>query len=488
MITEDQKILFAEKLRQRLTTLGFPPAAADKASVSLIPTHLEGNTLVAECEDGFYRDEVFRRQLPHLTEIVKECWERVLQIELRAGTGNGTPTKGRGKKHREPTEKESLESFFDLTPTPEPTPVVTDEAFETQDSSESDASQESEKGRHCLKSNFTFAAFVRGQSNALAYSACESVTRNPGELTNPVFIYGATGLGKTHLLHSVGNEIHRRHPDWNILYVTIEDFMTDMISSIRQHRQEAFRHKYRSADVLLVDDIQFLENREATQLEFFFTFNELCQRQKQIVITSDKYPKDIPNIEERLKSRFLQGLIADIEPPSYEDRYAIIEAKAKTMSLRLKADITHHIAIHAKTNVREIEGILNNLRIRQLMTGKIPTLECVNEYLRRIIRLDTPKVDVGTIQKLVAAQFNIRLSDLLSSSRERKIVQPRQIAMFLTRETLGLSLEEIARSFGKRDHTTIINAIDKITELVRKDASCKSAITEIKRKLEQNLS
>lgn len=488
MITEEQKRLFAEKLRLRLTSLGFPPSAAEKATSSLLPSHLDGNTLVAECHDGFYREEVFQSQLPELNQVARECWGPEIEVRIRHEAPTTTTqrkVRGKGKS----AQTTSLESFFEpqvqTSPAEPPRAAVTQEEPAEEDGFSPNS--DFEKPGNRLNPQFTFSTFVRGQSNALAYSACESVTRNPGELTNPVFIYGATGLGKTHLLHSVGNDILRRHPDWTILYVTSEEFMTDMITSIRCHRQAAFRQKYRSADVLLVDDIQFLENREATQLEFFFTFNELCQKRKQIVITSDKYPKDIPNIEERLKSRFLQGLIADIEPPSYEDRYAIIEAKAKPMSLKLKPEIIHHIATHAKTNVREIEGLLNNLRIRQLMTGKIPSLDCVNEYLKRIIRLDNPKLDVSSIQRAVATHFNIRLSDLLSATRERRIVQPRQIAMFLTREILGTSLEEIARSFGKRDHTTIMNAIEKIEDLAKKDASCRAAIMEIRRKLEQHL-
>ena len=335
-----------------------------------------------------------------------------------------------------------------------------------------------------LAPELTFSTFVRGQSNLVAYSACEAIAKNPGNLTNPVFIYGATGLGKTHLLHSVGNEIQKLHPDWQILYVTSGDFMNELIASIRFSKQESFRNKYRQCDVLLVDDIQFLENKDTTQLEFFHTFNELYQKRKQIVITSDKYPKDIPNIEERLKSRFLQGLISDIEPPSFEDRVAIIESKAKMLGLKLISDVILHIATHVKANVREIQGVLNNLLMTQSMTGQSPTIDSTNALLKRVVRMQGSALDVHSIQKAVSAHFGIKLSELMSQNRSQKFVIPRHIAMFLAKELMDSATTEIAEAFGKKDHTTVMHAITKVRELLEKDASTRAIVNELKRKLD----
>jgi chromosomal replication initiator protein len=263
--------------------------------------------------------------------------------------------------------------------------------------------------------------------------------------------------------------------------------MNELIQSIRFYKQEEFRMRYNHVDVLLVDDIQFLESKDSTQLEFFHTFNDLFQKNKQIVITSDKYPKDIPNIEERLKSRFLQGLIADIEPPGFEDRVAIIETKAKALSLKLTRDIVLHIATHVKTNVREIQGILNNLAMTQSMTGAPPTIESTNAHLRRIIRVPAQSLDLSAIQKAVATHFGIKLTELMSQDRSQRLVIPRHIAMYLSRELLGSATTEIAEAFGKRNHTTVMHAVEKVKDLIEKDASTRAIVSELRRKLDQNL-
>lgn len=341
--------------------------------------------------------------------------------------------------------------------------------------------------RNNLIQDFMFSTFVRGQSNLVAFSACEAVTQNPGNLTNPVFLYGATGLGKTHLLHSVGNEIQRSHPEWKIIYVTSGDFMIEHIASIRFNKQEMFRNKYRQCDVLLVDDIQFLERKENTQLEFFHTFNELYQRKKQIVITSDKYPKDIPNISERLKSRFVEGLIAEIEPPSFEDRLAIVEAKSRMMGLRLSSDLIQYISENVKANVREIQGVLNNILMNQSMSGKPPTLELIMNLLKRIVRQPSTVLSVDSIQRAVAANFNLRVSDLLAPTRTQRLVLPRHIAMYLSSVMLDCSTTEIAEAFAKKDHTTVLHAISKVKQLLEKDVSTRATVNEIRRKLDQNL-
>ena len=337
-----------------------------------------------------------------------------------------------------------------------------------------------------LDPDLTFETFVQVRNNELASQACLNAARNPGRAANPVFIYGSTGLGKTHLLHAVGNEIRRSHPNWVIRYVTSEEFMLELMSAIRHHRQDEFRNKFRLVDVLLVDDIQFLEKKDSTQVEFFHTFNELYNNKKQIVITSDQYPKSIPNIEERLKSRFLQGLIASIDMPEFEDRVAIIEVKAKAFGLKLTRDQIELIATHIKSNVREITGALTTLLVHHSMNGEAPSLNCISHLLRKETHRKGGEASPGSIKKLVAQHFQVRVQDLMSTSRKEEIVLPRHIAMFLTREILGLTTTDVALEFGRRDHTTVLNASKRIAELIENDASTLASIKELRRKIELN--
>jgi chromosomal replication initiator protein len=346
-----------------------------------------------------------------------------------------------------------------------------------------EADDEGEERR--LITDFKFETFVRGESNLIAYSACEAVSKNPGSLSNPLFIYGATGLGKTHLLHSVGHKIQEERKNFKVLYITSADFINDVIQGIRFGKMESIRRHYIMCDVLLVDDIQFLENKDTCQLEFFHIFNELYLRSKQIVITSDKFPKDIPNIEERLKSRFMQGLLADVEPPGFEDRVSIIEIKSKFLKLDLSRDLIFLIATHAKTNVREIEGILKTILINHHMTGQAPTLEYVSHLLKRLSKSQTNSLDIQTIQKVVSQHFNIKISELISPSREKKIVVPRHIAMFLSKEMMNLSVVDIAEAFERKDHTTVIHALQKIRKLLEGEREVYAAFSEIKRKLKE---
>jgi|GEM_PF-365215 len=364
-------------------------------------------------------------------------------------------------------------------PSPVTPPLVSADDYEQRSSG-------SETPERMLDPQFTFDTFVQGTTNQMASLACQNAARNPGNVSNPVFIYGSTGLGKTHLLYAVGNEIRRNHPDWHVRYVTSEDFVLDFTRAVRHNKHYEFRNKYRQVDVLLVDDIQFLEKKDSSQLEFFHTFNELYQNKKQIVITSDQYPRTIPNIEERLKSRFLQGLIATIEPPTFEDRSAIIEVKAKSFGLRLGREHIDFIATHVKTNVREITGVLNTLLMNQSIKGEPPSLETIQQLLRKDIRTQSNGVDVLSIQKAVSAHYEIKLQELMGASRKENIVTPRHVAMYLAREMLGITTTEVAAAFGRRDHTTVLNAVRRISDLMERDASTLATVKELRRKLEHN--
>jgi chromosomal replication initiator protein len=342
----------------------------------------------------------------------------------------------------------------------------------------------SDTPERALDPEFTFQTFVQGTNNEIASQACLNAARNPGNVSNPVFIYGSTGLGKTHLLHAVGNEIQRNRPEWHVRYVTSEDFVLDFMRAVRHNKHHEFRNKYRQVDVLLVDDIQFLERKDSTQLEFFHTFNELYQSKKQIVITSDQYPKTIPNIEERLKSRFLQGLIASIEPPTFEDRVGIIEVKASNFGLKLRRDHIEFIATHVKSNVREITGVLKTLLVNQSIKGEAPSLEAIQQLLRKDMRAQSSGVELLSIQKAVSAHFGIKFQDLMSSSRKENFVLPRHVAMYLARDMLPLTTTEIALAFGRKDHTTVLNAVRRISDLIEQDASTLATVKELRRKLE----
>jgi chromosomal replication initiator protein len=543
MASVEKSEVFFEKLKARLITLGLGDAVAHSIASQVIPVKIEGKTIIADCKSQFHGALIVSAKMNDIVDVAKKVWGHDVDFYVRSDSGTTLSQSTKRTKTSKQTEtlplfetpddsgkKTSAKNSARITKNPKHTSISeTDLKTEEKVSLHKEAQTSTQAGQtkgsttlqatrnmnqistpmtitpialvdefesrqqHIQETNrslnpeLTFATFVRGQSNLIAYSACESIAKNPGNLTNPVFIYGATGLGKTHLLHSVGNEILQQHPTWNIKYVTSADYMNELIQSIRFYKQEEFRKRYNHVDVLLVDDIQFLESKDSTQLEFFHTFNELFQKKKQIVITSDKYPKDIPNIEERLKSRFLQGLIADIEPPGFEDRVAIIETKAKALSLRLTRDIVLHIATHVKSNVREIQGILNNLAMTQSMTGAPPTLESTNSHLRRIIRVPMQSLDISAIQKAVASHFGIKISELMSQDRSQRLVIPRHIAMYLGRELLGSATTEIAEAFGKKNHTTVMHAVEKVKELIEKDASTRAIVIELKRKLDQNL-
>lgn len=534
MATIEKSEVFFEKLKSRLKSLGLGDSVAHSIANQVVPVKFDGHTVIADCKSQFHGNLIISAKMTEIVEVAREVWGPSIDFFIRSDSDSMAPQPKRSK----PPKTSETPSLFDTpdnnqkkvsprkiekglkTTYTDPTlenlaapsirapieNILTPKISTLQaskninqmskqmnvtpislaDDFEAKATPAQESSRS-LNSELNFSTFVRGQSNLIAYSACESIAKNPGNLTNPVFIYGATGLGKTHLLHSVGNEILKQHPNWNIKYVTSVDYMNELIQSIRFYKQEAFRHKYNHVDVLLVDDIQFLESKDSTQLEFFHTFNDLFQKKKQIVITSDKYPKDIPNIEERLKSRFLQGLIADIEPPGFEDRVAIIESKARALNLKLTRDVVLHIATHVKSNVREIQGILNNLAMTQSMTGAPPSIESTNSHLRRMIRIPTQSLDVNTIQKAVASHFGIKLTELMSSDRSQRLVVPRHIAMYLSRELLRSATTEIAEAFGRKNHTTVMHAVEKVKDLIEKDASTRAIVNELKRKLDQNL-
>ena len=316
-----------------------------------------------------------------------------------------------------------------------------------------------------LNPDFLFDTFVEGKSNQLARAASIQTAENPGSAYNPLFIYGGVGLGKTHLMHAVGHAILKHKPGANIAYLHSERFVADMVRALQHNAINEFKKHYRSLDVLLIDDIQFFARKERSQEEFFHTFNALLEGQHQIVLTCDRYPKEVSGLEERLKSRFGWGLTVSIEPPELETRVAIINKKAEQVNVSLPDEVSFFIAKRFRSNVRELEGALNRVIANSNLTGNPINLEFTQTALRDLLLLQDKQISIDNIQKTAAEYYKIRVADLLSKRRSRSIARPRQVAMALAKELTTHSLPEIGDAFGGRDHTTVLHACRKIQEL-----------------------
>ncbi len=314
--------------------------------------------------------------------------------------------------------------------------------------------------------SFTFENFVQGSSNQLAWAAARQVATDPGRENNPMLVYGGVGLGKTHLLHAVGNHILSVNPNAKVLYLHSERFVADMVRALQNHTMDAFKRFYRSVDALLIDDIQFFSGKDRSQEEFFHTFNALFEGKQQIIMTCDRYPKEIKGIEERLKSRFGWGLTVAVEPPELETRVAILMQKAEQANVELLYEVAFFIGKRIRSNVRELEGALKRVIANAHFTGKEITLDFVKDALKDLLYLQDKLVTVDNIQKTVAEYYKIKMSDMLSKRRTRSVARPRQMAMAMAKELTNHSLPEIAEFFGGRDHTTVLHACRKIKELV----------------------
>jgi chromosomal replication initiator protein len=316
-----------------------------------------------------------------------------------------------------------------------------------------------------LNPDFSFDLFVEGKSNQLAKAAATQIAKNPGKSYNPLFIYGGVGLGKTHLMHAIGNAMLKRDPGARVSYVHSERFVGDMVKGLQHNTISDFKRSYRSLDALLIDDIQFFAGKERSQEEFFHTFNALLEGQRQIVLTCDRYPKEVNGLEERLKSRFGWGLTVAIEPPELETSVAILMSKAACESVELPEEVAFFIAKRIRSNVRELEGALRRVTANSRFTGRPISLEFAKEALRDLLALQDRLVSIENIQKTVAEYFKIRVADLLSKRRSRSIARPRQVAMALAKELTNHSLPEIGDAFGGRDHTTVLHGCRRIAAL-----------------------
>lgn len=337
-----------------------------------------------------------------------------------------------------------------------------------------------------LNPKYTFDSFVIGNSNRFAHAASLAVAESPAKAYNPLFIYGGVGLGKTHLMHAIGHYILQNNPNAKVVYVSSEKFTNELINAIKDDKNEEFRTKYRSVDILLIDDIQFIAGKERTQEEFFHTFNALHEANKQIILSSDRPPKEIPTLEDRLRSRFEWGLIADIQAPDFETRMAILKKKADVENLNIPNEVMVYIATKIKSNIRELEGALIRIVAYSSLTNREITVDLATEALKDIISNKQNKsITIDLIQDVVATYFNLRVEDLKSQRRTRNVAYPRQIAMYLSRKLTDMSLPKIGEEFGGRDHTTVIHAYEKISETLNNDESLEHTINDITKKLTQ---
>ncbi len=399
---------------------------------------LDGNRLLIEVPSKFHRDMIKDRYWDTLTDVIKEVAKR-----------------------------DDMEIDFFVQP-------------QQAKKSVRQVKEEKKEGREdklsLYEKKYTFANFVVGPSNQFAHAAAKAVADTPGRAYNPLFIYSGVGLGKTHLINAIGHHIQSKSPRTKTAYLSSEQFTNELINRMSQHRMEEFRQKYRNMDVLLIDDIQFIAGKERTQEEFFHTFNTLYEAQKQIVLTSDRQPKDIPDIEERLRSRFECGLIADIQVPDLETRIAILKKKAEVWAIRLPDDVAEYLATMMKSNIRELEGGLVKLGAVSSLTNTEITQELAKNELKHLLESRDRIITNELVQKVVCEAFGVKSSDLKSKRRTRAVVLPRHVAMYLCRTLAGSSLPEIGNFFGGKDHSTVIHACKAIEEKKEKDPELKARV------------
>ncbi|MGE8204773.1 chromosomal replication initiator protein DnaA [Heyndrickxia sp. NPDC080065] len=408
---------------------------------------LQGDTFIVSVPNDFARDWLEGRYVTLISGVLYEITGEELTVKFII-----------------PQNKEDEE--FQMNVPPQKKPKIDDSA---------------ELFQNVLNPKYTFDTFVIGSGNRFAHAASLAVAEAPAKAYNPLFIYGGVGLGKTHLMHAIGHYVIEHNPSAKVVYLSSEKFTNEFINSIRDNKAVDFRNKYRNVDVLLIDDIQFLAGKESTQEEFFHTFNALHEESKQIIISSDRPPKEIPTLEDRLRSRFEWGLITDITPPDLETRIAILRKKAKADGLDIPNEVMLYIANQIDSNIRELEGALIRVVAYSSLINKDINADLAADALKDIIPSSKPRViTIHDIQKIVGEEYNIKLEDFVAKKRTKSVAFPRQIAMYLSRELTDFSLPKIGEEFGGRDHTTVIHAHEKISKLILTDAQLEKKIQEIK--------
>ena len=415
---------------------------------TLVPLRIEGDTtLVLQTEDELYRSTLERFYTPMVEKSIRESCGCELHVRFTT--------------RETPLDDDVAEASPDFVK-----PVTVRNDCPT------------------LIPKYTFDTFVTGESNRFSYAAALAVAENPSKAYNPLYIYGGVGLGKTHLMHAIGHFIHGEHPDYKILYISSENFTNDVVQSIARKERTSLREKYRYLDVLLIDDIQFIIGKESTQEEFFHTFNSLYQDRKQIVISSDKPPKEMETLSERLRTRFEMGLPVDIQIPTYETKMAIIKRKAELSELDIPYEVQDYVATHIKSSIRELEGALTKLSAFSKLSHTDITVEFAEQTLKDLISPDAKKeITPELIIQTVADHFNVKYDDIISSKRNANIVHPRQIAMYLCRQMTTAPLQAVGKALGNRDHTTVIHGAEKIAKEVVQNESVRNTIDIIIKKI-----
>jgi chromosomal replication initiator protein len=445
----------------------------------LMPLNLTDRDLTLASSTNFARERIQTRYLPLIEDAASEVVGREIKITLEVidlppldAESEAIFVKEAPAVYEASPKKQSIQ-----------TSLLDEEMMDTgENKAIKPASLESS---FSLNPKYVFETFVTGNSNRLAHAAAMAVAEAPAEKYNPFFVYGGVGLGKTHLMHAIGNRILKNFPDLRVLYISSEKFTNELINSIRDSNPEQFRQKYRNIDVLLVDDIQFLSNKERTQEEFFHTFNTLHDAKKQIIISSDRPPREIKTLEDRLRSRFEWGLITDIQAPDLETRIAILRKKALLDNINVPNDVMVYIASRIDSNIRELEGALLRVMATASLTGRTVNNELAAEALKDLYPSSRAKqITLELIQEIVASYFKIKVDELLSKKRTRNLAFPRQIAMYLCRELTDTSLPRIGEMFGGRDHTTVIHAYDKIVREKNEDAKLNNTIKELIKRIE----
>lgn len=413
-----------------------------------IPLRIEGDALVLQVENGFYKEMLEKRHLQLLRSAIKQAAKKEYDILILT---------------EEEQKNGGVPKAVDL----------------------SEKRQENDLARN-LNPKYIFDSFVVGNGNRMAHAASLAVAESPAQAYNPLFLYGNSGLGKTHLMHSIAHFILEKNPTAKVLYVTSETFTNELILSIQNNKNEEFRNKYRNIDVLLIDDIQFISKKEGTQEEFFHTFNALHGSNKQIIISSDRPPKEIKTLEDRLRSRFEWGLIADIQPPDYETRIAILRKKAEVDKLTVPDEVLEYIAKNIASNIRELEGALTRIVAFATLTNEEISISLAENSLKDIFNNHAAvPITPELIQEKVANYFNIRVEDIQGSKKPKNIAFPRQISMYLCRKLLDISLPKIGENFGGRDHTTVIHAISKIEKQLETDAALQKTVVLLEKEIKE---
>ena len=432
----------------------------------LTPIKLDGNRLLLEAPHSFIKDWIEENYISTLNRLVQGLADEKASVQIRVREGAPEPP---------------------AVAVAQPEAVPADTAIEDRAAKVTSPSGQSPTPNGGLNPKYTFESFVVGSSNQFAHAAAMAVAEHPAKSYNPLFVYGGVGLGKTHLMHAIGHLALSHDPGLRLCYLSSESFMNELINCLRFDRMPNFREMYRTMDILLVDDIQFIAGKERTQEEFFHTFNTLFDSHKQIVVSSDKYPREIPDLEERLRSRFEWGLVADIQPPDLETKIAILEKKAAQSGIVLPQDVSLFLAENTTSNIRELEGYL--LRISAFATIKrtsVISMDLVQDALSSFLEQKKKIITVDQIQKRVASFYNVKVSDLKSKKKNKTFILPRHSAMYLTRSLTDLSLPEIGRHFGGRDHTTVLHAIQKVENLIKTDEDHETTIGNLTKEIEGN--